>query len=270
MMIYEHSKNTKMSHNSIIKQTYADAVIAPLRIFKLMSKFPTDIVYVIMSFLMNFDYKNAEKWLYHLNRNFIVNLRSVMFYKFPSIYLINTDGNVNNKICNLIIKKYNGKKFFITPPKITHITEIKVSKPITKIKHFDDKFIDVEVNFIRQNKLNQNKQRSTFKIKNQNKHKPSYSHIRKNISLYSRIRKTKSIEITRERFYKNITNNILYDKNGEFININDYYYDDDHYYNNYYDDHDYDYDYDYYNNHDDSDDDSYYYDRWRDNWSDYS
>lgn len=268
MMIHEHSLKYKMSHNSIIKQTYADAVIAPLRIFKLMSKFPTDIVYVIMSFLMNFDYKNAEKWLYYLDRNFIINLRSVMFYKFPSIYLINIDGNVNNKICNFIVTKYNGKKFLITPPELTHITEIKVSKPITKIKHFDDKFIDVEVNFIRQNKLNQNKQRSMFKIKNQNKRKSSYIHIRKTRSSYSHIRKTKTIGITRERLYKNITNNILYDKNGEFVNINDYYYDDDYYHNNSY--YDLDYDYDYYTNYDDSDDDSYYYDRWRDNWSDYS
>ncbi len=39
--------------------------------------------------------------------------RKVMFYKFPHIYLINVEGNVNSKICNIIVQKYSGKKFFI-------------------------------------------------------------------------------------------------------------------------------------------------------------
>ncbi len=255
-------KNNIMSSISVNKPTYVDTVLAPLKIIKLMFKCPDDIIYTIMSFLMNYDYKQTDKWIYYINRNFIKKLRAVMFYKFPSIYLVNVDGNVNNKICEIVTKKYNGKKILIATHRNTETNKVDSdNKPARQIKYSNcDEYLDIEVSSKRQNKLQKNKKRSSlnqiYNKKDKDKHR-NIMHCKRN-----KLHRCRSIDILRERLYKNTLNNILYDQNGEFINNNDFYYD---YYNDYYY-----YEDDYYDYENDYENDYHYDDSWSDTYSNYS
>lgn len=240
-------------------QSFLNALLMQFNIARFMINGSQDIVYMIMSYLVNISYKDCKYWIHYLNKDYVSFLRSIMFHRYPQLYLTNAYSNINMyepKDLNLnnlkmVINNFKGRKLLVKSlmnEVSTSNIDLEVEQPHYNLSQdiefaLSNDYDNVPIDSNRSNKLNKSKSRSKFiKLKSyktidasklKSKELKFFNKL-KNRTLKSDKRK-KNVQINRCRFDKQIDNELDYCKNKyyDYDNEDDHiydYYDDEYYY----------------------------------------